>query len=174
MMLSIWIIKSGIKSVVVKNQVCVFVTKDRKIEFLILPIEDGKVQAPPHHRFAEGHERIYFINRQFSLHGQFPPFIWSFLQESGSFAIYEEGDPQPILPSDERSFVSPEMVQSLINQNVIALLVKKVGDEFGKFKGAVGQYPWYFWAIIIVILLLSLANVWVGLNVLNILLPPTG
>ena len=167
-MMVIFMIRQSVKKAVTGGVICVFVTKDRKIEFHILPIEAGVIKAPPHHRFAEGQERIYFVNRRFSLSGQFPPFIWNIFQETGQFGIWEEGDSQPLLPSDEPSFVTPEMISSLINQNVIALIVKRIEEQFGKLKGAMGVFPWYFWAIIIVTLILAVVSCWIGLNILNL------
>jgi hypothetical protein len=167
-MMVIFMVRQSVKKAITGGVICLFITKDKKIEFHILPIEAGIVKAPPHHRFAEGQERIYFVNRRFALSGQFPPFIWNIFQETGQFGIWEEGDSQPILPSDEPSFVTPEMISSLINQNVIALIVKRIEEQFGKLKGSIGVFPWYFWAILVVILILAIANCWITLNVLNL------
>lgn len=170
---SMFIIRSGIKKQVTSGHICVFVTRSRKIEFAILPEEAGQVQAPPHHRFKEGLPRVYFVIRPFSLSGQYPPFMpgWlgGLIQEGGSWSVYEEGDPQPILPSDEPAFVTPEMIASLINQNVIALIVKRVEEQFGKLRGALGQFPWYFWVLIVIAALGAAISAWTGLQVLNFL-----
>jgi len=170
---SMFIIRSGIKKQVTSGHICVFITRSRKIEFAILPEEAGQVQAPPHHRFKEGLPRVYFVIRPFSLSGQYPPFMpgWlgGMIQESGSWSVYEEGDSQPILPSDEPAFVTPEMISSLINQNVIALIVKRVEEQFGKLKGALGQFPWYFWVLLALSALGAVAGAWLGLNILNYL-----
>jgi hypothetical protein len=167
-MMVIFMVRQSIKKAITGGVIALFITKDKKIEFHILPIEAGVIKAPPHHRFVDGQERIYFVNRRFSLSGQFPPFIWNIFQETGQFGIWEEGDSQPILPSDEPSFVTPEMISSLINQNVIALIVKRIEEQFGKLKGSLGVFPWYFWAILIAILLLTLIDTWIDINNLNI------
>lgn len=167
-MMVIFMVRQSVKKAITGGVISLFVTKDRKLEFHILPIEAGVVKAPPHHRFAEGQERIYFVNRRFSLSGQFPPFIWNIFQETGQFGLWEEGDSQPILPSDEPSFVTPEMISSLMNQNVIALIVKRIEEQFGKLGGKLGAFPWYFWALLIVTLLVCVITCWVSINVLNI------
>jgi len=168
-LLCLFMIKSSIKKAITKGTVCVFVTRSRKIEFMVLPEEAGQIKAPPHHRFKEGLDRTYFVNRRFALAGQYPPLAPGWIQETGSFGIWEEGDSQPILPSDEPSFVTPEMIASLINQNVIALIVKRVEEQFGKLKGAMGQFPWYFWALLAVAAIGAAAGAWIGLNILNYL-----
>ncbi len=165
------IIKEGIKNAIKDKDICVFVTKSRGIEILLLPEAGGRIVAPPHHKFEEGVARTYFVNRDFSLHGWFPPLMPRWIQETATYVILEEGDPQPFLPSNQPSFVTPQMVQALINQNIIALLVKRVNDEFDKVKGALGQLPWYFWLVIGLTLVLVAVNAWIGLNILNILLP---
>lgn len=169
---SIFIISSNNKRKVENSHVCVFITRSRKIEFAILPEEAGQVQAPPHHRFKEGLPRVYFVIRPFSLSGSYPPFMPGWLKvitASASWSIYEEGDSQPILPSDEPAFVTPEMIASLINQNVIALIVKRVEEQFGKLSGAMGKYPWYVWALWIITAICSAGGFWAILQVFNYL-----
>jgi len=170
-LLSIYMIRSGIKKQITQGHICIFVTRSRKIEFFVLPEEAGQIKAPPHHRFKEGQERTYFVNRRFTLSGQYPPFMPPWLEglisETGSWGLWEEGDSQPILPSDEPSFVTPEMIASLINQNVIALIVKRVEEQFGKLAGGFGKFPWYFWVAIIVTLIASCIAAWGVLNVWN-------
>lgn len=170
MMASIFLIKEGVERAVKGKEVCVFITRSRKIEFVILEEEAGVIPAPPHHKFAEGQNRVYFVNRKFSLHGRFPPFIWSIFQATASFGVWEEGDSQPLLPSDEPPFVSPQMISSLINQNVIALIVKRFEEKMGEVGTAMGKWPWYVWAMFILTLISSITSAWMGLNILNILL----
>jgi hypothetical protein len=172
-LLSIYMIRSGIKKSITDGILCVFITRSRKLEFACLPEEAGQIKAPPHHRFKEGQDRTYFVNRRFALTGQYPPFMppWieSLICETGSWGLWEEGDSQPLLPSDEPSFVTPEMIASLINQNVIALIVKRVEEQFGKLKGAFGAFPWYFWVLLALAALGAVAGAWIGLNILNYL-----
>jgi len=175
---SIFIIRSGISKKAKEGQICIFITRSRKLEFAILPEEAGRIKAPPHHRFAEGQERTYFVNRRFTLQADYPPFLpqWlaGLIAVAGSWAIYEEGDSQPILPSDEPSFVTPEMIASLINQNVIALIVKRVEEQFGKFAGGLGKFPWYFWALLIVNMLASVIGTWLIIQMFNFMLKTMG
>lgn len=169
-LLVVFVISSNNRKRVEDSHVCIFVTRSRKLEFAILPEEMGQVMAPPHHRFKEGLPRVYFVNRPFSLSANYPPFMPGWLKvitASASWSLYEEGNSQPILPSDEPAFVTPEMIASIINQNVIALLVKRVEEQVGKLGGALGKFPWYFWVLLVLSALASCISAWGVLNVWN-------
>jgi len=164
-------VRNAIKKQITQGQLCMFITKSRKLEFMILPEEAGKINAPPHHEFSEGQPRLYFTNRKFTLTTQYPPFVplWLGITETANVTIWEEGDSQPLLPSDEQQFVTPEMISALVTQNVMALIVKKAGEQFGAALSAMGKFPWYFWVILVVNLLIGIGTLWAVINVLNLM-----
>jgi len=122
------------KKKVSKNQMCLFVTKNKRLEWNLYPIGDGVIEAPSHHTFDGDRPRQYYTSRTFSLDTWYPPLIpklFSMIQVPAKVSIYEEGDPAPILPSDAETMNTPARVKSLTSQGIVPKVLNAFDKQLG-------------------------------------------
>lgn len=126
-----------------KNHMCILVTKSNDLIIEMWPKAAGEIEAPPHKEFKNNDKqsRTYFYKRPFSLKAKYPTFArfpMNLVQVDASASIYEEGDPWPILPSNEETASTPERVNIMAGQKIAGQVINRLSDSLAGQQGVGG------------------------------------
>ncbi len=112
------------------HHICMFLKKSGQMEMKLLPIVEGKIEAPPEHKVAGGN---YFTNpnKQFDI--LYPPgALIKMWQVNAKFTLWGEGNPEPIDPFGQPALVNAILIKTSIAQKFGQLMLETANDLYDK------------------------------------------